>query len=238
LCIDIRRVFHGYKTIHVRSNALKVFGGQGSVDVSIHLPQAESLPLFTRIPCRIHIICNSKPMSSSHSTDPTSFTFPRNPKMSDIELELKQHSRTKISGYKGRCKDSCGTIGGFGSMENPSDIDTQMTAPVWMPDEKTSGKGRWMESVTYTTHLILNCPTPIQTQLICTEIHIDATIDFPGIGNTWKETIGPLPISSGITNPERNGLDQDLDFAVPPSYWDVVGDEDVDSKDEKFNEKE
>jgi len=222
------------KSVDVRQNALKIFGGQGSVDATINLPRVDSLPLFTRIPCQIKVICSSKPMSSSSSTDPSSFTFPRNPKMTDIQLELNQRVRVKAKIHHRSFNESFGLLGGFGTMENLANIRTETTEPVWVPDEEKPDKGRWTESITYTGYLILRCPTPINTHLIQTELSIDAKIDFPGIGNSWKASLGPLPISSGVAAPPQAGGDQGekaYDIAVPPSYWDVMAEEDVDEKD-------
>jgi len=221
------------KAVEVRQNALKIFGGQGSVEATIHLPQAESLPLFTRIPYKINVVCSSKLMSSSSSTDPSSFTFPRNPKMTDIELELRQHVKVKASVHRRTYNDKHGLLGGLGTMENLENIQTQMTDPVWIPDEQKPDKGRWRESVTYSGFFILRCPPPINTNLIRTEVNIDAKIDFPGIGNSWKATIGPLPLSSGVTTPVPPSGANAYDITVPPSYWDVMGDEEVETKDEK-----
>src|ERR1700742_2495868 len=84
----------------------------------VNLPQVESLPLFTRIPCCINVICSSKLMSASHSLDPTAFTFPRNPKTTDIQLELVQHSRVKAKVHQRNFNESYGLLGGFGTLPN------------------------------------------------------------------------------------------------------------------------
>jgi hypothetical protein len=177
------------KSIHVRSNALKIFGGQGEVEAivrpfrrvlsvqkidayQIHLPQVDSLPLFTRIPCRIEVVCTSKPLSSSSSNDPSSFTFPRNPAIKDIELELTQRVRVKASVHHRSFTESYGLLGGFGTLENTSDIQRETADPFWVQDEEKPDKGRWRESVTYSGYFILRCPTPINTRLIQTEVRL------------------------------------------------------------------
>jgi hypothetical protein len=49
------------------------------------------------------------------------------------------------------------------------------------------------------------------------QTNIDAKIDFPGMGNTWKASIGPLPISSGVAAaPSADKGADAYDFAVPP----------------------
>jgi hypothetical protein len=45
------------------------------------------------------------------------------------------------------------------------------------------------------------------------QMFIDAKIRFPGLGNTWKEMIGPLVVSSGIVSPQSSST---LDIEVPP----------------------
>jgi len=224
------------KIIEVRQNVLKIFGGQGAVDATISIPAADGLPLFTRIPCRIEIICHSKAMPASSSTDPSTFTFPRIPKMSDIKLELIQRVQIRARNRGRSFTESHGLLGGFGAMDNNSVIQTQKVDPIWVPDEEKPGKGRWKERVTYTGYLILRCPTPINTRLITTNMTIEAKIDFPGIGNTWKTIMGPLPLTSGVAAPPQVGGDQGAnayDIAVPPSYWDVMGEEEGDVKGEK-----
>ena len=59
--------------------------------------------------------------------------------------------------------------------------------------------------------------------MILLQTHIDAKIDFPGIGNTWKTSIGPLPISSGVNVIPQAGAGTGLgananayDISVPP----------------------
>jgi len=225
------------KSINVRSNALMVFGPSGSVDVSLQLPKVDSFPLFTRIPCRIKITCSSKQLPSTSSLDPNTFTFPRAPKMSDIELELSQHCRIRARGHRRTFNEKLGLLGGFGTLDHLENILSERSEPVWDMDEEKEDKGRWTESVTYTAQLILRCPTPTDTKLIQTEINILAKVNFPGIGNTWKTKLGPLPISSGITSAEQLNVNQELrtqlDFAVPPSYWDVMEDDGDRDKDEK-----
>jgi hypothetical protein len=175
-------------------------------------------------------------MPSSSSADPSSFDFPRNPSVKDIELKLIQRIKINVHGYKHSFIEKHGLLGGFGSMDNISDIQTETTQPCWVPDEEKSDKGHWRETVTYTGYFILRCPPTINTRLLKTVVcpfpssvetrrpnvyylqtKIEAKIDFPGVGNTWKEKIGPLPISSGVaTIPHTNSEKGILDFAVPP----------------------
>jgi hypothetical protein len=158
--------------------------------------------------------------------------------MTDIALELVQRSRIKARHHKKSFNEKQGLLGGFGTLDNLANIQTERTEPVWVRDELKEDKGRWSESVTYTAQLILRCPTPAETRLIQTEVrfsdnpskndelliplkvHILAKVDFPGIGNTWKSKLGPLPISSGIKSAEELDANQELrtqlDIAVPP----------------------
>jgi len=228
------------KTVNVRSNALMVFGASGSVDVTLQLPKVDAFPLFTRIPCRIQVTCSSKQLPPASSQDPTSFTFPRAPKMTDIQLELSQHCRVRAKGHRFNFNENQGLLGGFGTLDNLANIQSERTEPVWIRDERED-KGRWSESVTYTAQIILRCPIPINTKLLQTEINIIAKVNFPGIGNTWKAKLGPLPISSGIKSADQLSENQELrtqlDIAVPPPYWDVMEDDgDRDDKDEKEKE--
>jgi hypothetical protein len=92
--------------------------------------------------------------------------------MTDIQLELIQRTRVKAKVYRQSFKEAFGLLGGFGSLDNLSNIATEMTEPVWIPDQAKPDKGRWSESVTYSAHMILRCPTPIQTRLIQTEVPV------------------------------------------------------------------
>jgi hypothetical protein len=89
--------------------------------------------------------------------------------MKDIELELIQRVKINVHGHKQTFTEKHGLLGGFGSMDNTSNIRTQTTQPTWVPDEK-SGKGHWRETVTYTGYLVLRCPPPINTRLLTTEV--------------------------------------------------------------------
>jgi hypothetical protein len=177
------------KSIHVRNNVLKPFGSQGTVEATvsyrpgspmydqrtdeeqISLPRVDSMPLFTRIPCRVEIICTSKSMASSSSTEPSSFTFPRIPSASDIRLELMQLVLIRAGSQHRFLVESLGHLSGFGTEKDISNIQSEVTGPVWIPDkEKPDKKGYWKESVSYTSYIILRCATPIRTGLIGTEV--------------------------------------------------------------------
>jgi hypothetical protein len=108
-------------------------------------------------------------MSSSHSLDPQKhFTFPRNPKMTDIEFVLHQITHVTAEAHHHRLTERIGPLGGFGTLQN-LDIETEVTDPVWIPE---GDKGRWRESVKYTAYLILRCPPTINTRLIRTEVRV------------------------------------------------------------------
>jgi hypothetical protein len=92
--------------------------------------------------------------------------------MTDIQLELIQHHRVKARAHVRRFTESYGLLGGFGTLQNLSNIETEMTAPIWVPEEGKPDKGRWSESVTYLALLILRCPTPVDTRLIKTEVRV------------------------------------------------------------------
>jgi len=229
------------KVVEVRQNALKLFGGQGSIDATIRLPQVESFPLFTRIPIQLHITCASKPLPSASSSDPSTFTFPRIPKINEIHLQLTQHHKIVVLKNRRSYNEKHGPLGGFGTIEKSDDIRVERTEPVWMSEEgKGDKEGRWKESVTYTGFVIFRCPTPVNSKLVRTETNIEAKIDFQGVGNTWKATIGPLPLSSGVSIAPPQGISPGsnaYDIAIPPSYWDVIEDGKVMNKDEKDEKK-
>jgi hypothetical protein len=140
--------------------------------IQVQLPLVESLPLFTGIPIRILITCYSKPAPSSQSFNAASFTFPRIPNVSDIRLELFQSTRIIAGVHKQQCRQSYGYIGGFGCEDKSASITSETKDPVWIPDEHRADKGRWMESVAYSTHFSLQCPTPVRTRLIKSEVRI------------------------------------------------------------------
>jgi hypothetical protein len=153
----------------------------------IQLPQLESLPLFTRIPCRITVICTSKSMSVAHSIDVTKFTFPRNPKPPDIQLDLRLHSRVKARGRHRSFVESYGLLGGFGRVVNPVGINALSTDPVWIPNQAKPNKGKWSESVTYNSSFLLQCPTPVNTRLIKTTVSFSRDRRFEFTYN-WSDS--------------------------------------------------
>jgi hypothetical protein len=107
-------------------------------------------------------------MSSSHSHDPKHFHFPRNPKMTDIEVELRQITHVSAERHHCRFTENLGPLGGFGTLQH-MDIETEVMSPIWIPE---GDKGRWRESVMYTAYLILRCPPTINTRLIRSEVRI------------------------------------------------------------------
>jgi hypothetical protein len=110
----------------------------------------------------------SKLMSESHALDSTSFTSPRNPKMTDIQLQLIQTHWVRAKQHGRRITEKHGLLGGFGTLQN-MDIKTEMTDPVWIPE---GDKGRWKESVVYTANLILRCPPTVNTRLIQSQVSV------------------------------------------------------------------
>jgi hypothetical protein len=175
----------------------------------------------SQIPCVIRVICTSKLMSSSYLHDLKNFTFPRNPQTTDIELRLVQAIQITAGSRYIRGTRNLGLLGGFG-VSRDSEIKTKRTDPIWVP-EGNEDKGRWVESIVYTTRFVLRCLPTFSTRLIeidvvCFSYHrtsgtdhltfdktfIDAKIRFPGFRHQWKVRIGPIPVSSGVAPGSEN----------------------------------
>jgi hypothetical protein len=77
----------------------------------------------------------------------------------DIQFELPQYSYMTVQGYQEKQITTYGLLGGLGTLQNLSSIKTEVTDPIWIPDEGKADKGRWRETTSYSTNLTFSCPT-------------------------------------------------------------------------------
>jgi hypothetical protein len=90
--------------------------------------------------------------------------------VADIRLELIICNWITAERHKEKRFATYGLLGDFGKPQNSPSIETEVTEPYWVPDERYPDKGRWKECITYSTSLTLACPITIKTKLLQTEV--------------------------------------------------------------------
>jgi len=229
-----------------------LFAHSGVATVEFIFPAMDCIPLFRPIPVRIRVVCRSKPLPISAANQPEAFDFPRNPKLSEIDLNLylESYIRSSKTSAKRKVKNDLGLQAGFGRPDKVTDraawgkeVISNAFPPRWNIEERNPEKGYWEEEVTYSSTLIFRCPPPIATQYLTTTLTLSLIVDFPGLGNKVKMDIGPLNLTTGIpppgtlppvppsataqtpseeTVPSYEPPAPQYNLDLPPSYYDVV----------------
>ena len=137
----------------------------------MQLPEISHVPLFKEIPIRVIVICESQPLPDSSKDDVSSFKFPRNPKLTDIDLHITTISKIRSRGRSRTKTEDVGLVGGFGIPKDETLhlswgtlVQTEVTPPVWVPEDQ--GHGRWRESIMFRSTVKFSCSPPISTSLI------------------------------------------------------------------------
>ncbi|KAF8574463.1 hypothetical protein K439DRAFT_1642183 [Ramaria rubella] len=205
----------------------------GLAVAEISMPKLAAIPLFQPIPIRIRIVCTSKPFPRSASNQADTFEFPRCPKVTDIDLNLRQTCNVVVGNDHRKCTDQLGLQAGFGLPDERHLRDTwgnqvqrSNTSPHWVADETDADRGFWSEEVVFSSAMILRCPPPFSTPSLISSIFLDLDVDFPGLGNKLQTCIGPLSLTSGITSSDNliSSPETQIPFEMdlPPTYYEVM----------------
>ncbi|KZS88687.1 hypothetical protein SISNIDRAFT_489929 [Sistotremastrum niveocremeum HHB9708] len=210
----------------MRKGAL--FGGRGKVEVDFFVPGLPVMPQLQSIPVTVAIRCFSKPLSSSHSKDPSKFTFPKPPACPrEIALYLTCVCDIRAQHYEVTSIASQKPIGCFGKPAKrlPDDalaerVRVAVEEPVWYPDEQNSKEGRWGQAVELSTEVVLCCSSSFDVDILKVNYQLDLKISFDGFDNELEMTIPLGPVSSGLYRDQPHDHLPKLD--LPPGYWEVV----------------
>ncbi|KZS88688.1 hypothetical protein SISNIDRAFT_489930 [Sistotremastrum niveocremeum HHB9708] len=201
-------------------------GDGGRVDLEFWGPDVKSLSSFQAIPISITVKCFSKHMSSSRSTDRSAFTFPLPPKTPlDIELRLRAICSVTANERQLTKSKDIASLGQFGraspsstSKGSSQDIVTDAVEPTWIAGAfgtSPSGGGRWRQTVSFRTHIVLSCAPTFETSLdssqdlsvpsklrgrgkITLEYELVLKVLFPGLGNNVTGIIPLKNLTSGL----------------------------------------
>ncbi|KIJ47892.1 hypothetical protein M422DRAFT_248480 [Sphaerobolus stellatus SS14] len=136
--------------VHQNSDKVRkgLFSHSGLVNAAIILPTMPTIPLFKPIPIKIKVTCRSKPLPISAADDPASFEFPRNPKVSDVDLTLHQRVKVKQKFATQVIEDDLGLQAGFGLPENVRErdkwgknVEVAISLPSWTINKEDPKKG-------------------------------------------------------------------------------------------------
>ncbi|KZS88655.1 hypothetical protein SISNIDRAFT_459488 [Sistotremastrum niveocremeum HHB9708] len=204
----------------------------GEVQVHLSVPNLPSFPLSQQIPTSIRVICFSPYMSSSNSTDHTSFKFPLPPtKPQDLDLKLSRRVDAMAWKRKHRMhrKIDLGFIAGFGRSSTESAgggteslVHVEVGEPVWILREDNKKEGRWRQEVSFHSVMVFNCSPTFEHENLSIRYILDLKIPFPGIGNDLELSATLPPITSGIIAeiPALDGIEKKLD--LHHSYFEKV----------------
>jgi hypothetical protein len=132
-----------------------------------------ALPLFKPIPILITVTCKSKLLSESEAaSDPTTFKFPRNPQVNDLEIALCLHSKIRAGIHRRTREDLYDLLTREGKTGHgtPAVVNFSSTDPVWELDGMKPGKGRWVESTTFNHVMIFRTPPQFTSQILSTSV--------------------------------------------------------------------
>ncbi|KZT37278.1 hypothetical protein SISSUDRAFT_876094 [Sistotremastrum suecicum HHB10207 ss-3] len=199
-------------------------GDGGRVELEFWGPDAKSVSCFQPIPISIIVKCFSKHMSSSRSTDRSAFTFPPKTPL-DIELRLRAICSVTANERQLTKSKEIASLGQFGrahqgstSRGSPQDIVIDAEEPTWIAGAfgtSPSKGGRWRQTVSFRTHIVLSCAPTFETSLdssqdlsvtsklrgkgkMSLEYELVLKVSFPGLGNNVTGTIPLKHLTSGL----------------------------------------
>ncbi|KIJ47887.1 hypothetical protein M422DRAFT_778016 [Sphaerobolus stellatus SS14] len=204
---SLSRGRYDWKSYAVAENVRKgLLGSSGQIRAELILPDIPQIPLFRIIPIRLRIRSRSKQLPHSMANNPTAFDFPRNPKLSEMQLMFKRFATVSTStGAKRTVEDDLGLQAGFGTPTDYAqgqnwgkDVEVSTVPPFWTLDESDPQFGYWNEEINFSSTIVFRCPPPIQRQYLTTTYQLELTVDLPGLGNKVTLSVSPLVFTSGI----------------------------------------
>ncbi|CCM05839.1 uncharacterized protein FIBRA_08075 [Fibroporia radiculosa] len=192
----------GYAEKRIRKG---LWGDYATVEMKYMCPMISVFPLFTKVPFVLTIVTKSKEMDrdSEKKLWPVP---PRSPR------EWSNHTVCSLGGLGGSAGDP--------DMETPENE--------WIPSESEKGKGRWKQTVSFSSSLEFKCPPSFRFPILTCEYSLHIEVSFGGLFNSISVDI-PAVIGSGmlsledttqsdtspiiVVHPSANALD------LPPSYW-------------------
>jgi hypothetical protein len=124
-----------------------------------------------------HVVCSSKPLPASASSDISKFDFPRIPSSAGVDVRLRQMCFVQAQSYKRNCSNDLGLQAGFGLLEDKEkqevwakQINVTVGEPRWVVDDHDKSTGRWREDVKFASVVTFRCAPPFSVQNMTTSV--------------------------------------------------------------------